>query len=380
MKIPRYDDCGQLFYFKSEEKTWTSTQKGHMTFEGFVETKHGEKNRRTIVRGFTVFAELQVDITVANWMGEDKYRIIDSLTLEQKDNVKRWDAMPGDAIRTALHGILGPERVNEFADSAVANNVVVQFSCYIPLAKPRAYDGLDFSMAADVFKCLKIKGIDVSTAGMGATLALDSARYWVEAECYEETEVKQHAVDTIFVQDFESATETKVLIGGRLHDLFIYAPGDEGGQDLDSYTDVRVKELMTEPALFMPELTERFKRCMGASNGGISAQGAARFSSPFVDPGTGSIFAAAILLTNGNQVDDGPELDAVHVKITIGSGTVEGEGTGTPRLICRVVQPTSEKLERAIAKKYGASATTPATGGKPVSADKARYLPKTFLK
>lgn len=380
MKIPGYDDCGQLFEFRSEEKSWASGQQGNLTFEGFVETKHGEKNRRTIIRGFTLFSEVQVDITVATWQGEDQARIFDQITVEQKDNVKRIDAMPGDAMRVANHAFLGPERVNEFGDQVVANNVVIQHSMYIPMAKPRAYSPTDFSMAADVFKCLKVRGINISTAGQGATLALDSARYWVVAECYEETAVKQHAVDTVFVQDFESTSETKLLIGGRLHDLLLYAPGDEGGQNLDSLTDVRVKELMTEPALFMPELTERFKRWYGVSNGGPTTQGVPRFGSPFVDPGTGSIFAAGIILTNGNQIDDGPELDAVHVKVTVGSGTIEGEGTGTLRLIARVILPTSEKLERAIAKKYGANATTPDSEGKPVSADKARYLPKVFLK
>lgn len=376
MRIPGYDDCGQLFEFKSEEKSWTSTQRGFLTWEGFVETKHGEKNRRTMIRGFTVFAEIQVDITVATWQGEDQARIFDSVLVEQKDQVKRYDAVPGDALRIANHAMLGPERVDERADSVVANNTVIFHTMYVPMAKPLAAFPLDFAMAADVFKCIKVRGIDITTAGMGATLALDTARYWVVAECYEETEVKQHAVDTVFVQDFESATETKLLIGGRLHDLLIYAPGDEGSQNLDSLADIRVKELMTEPAL-VGELIERFKRRYGSAHNGATPGGAI-YNCPFTNG-----FAHAILLSTGNQVDDGPELDAVHVKVTTDSGTIEGEGTGTLRLIARVVQPTSEKLERAIAKKYGAVATAPAVGaqkGKPVSADKARYMPKTFLK
>ncbi len=385
------DKQGQLFEFKSEEKQWVPGGKGQLDFEGFVETKHGEFNHRTIIKGFQISASFNLTVIGAGktLLGEDLARLFRAVSIEQKDGVKRYDDVPGDALRVLNYAMLDPYTIREPADCAGAaspgTDYDVVVTLYVPLAKPYAYDGLDFSMAADVFKLLRIKmaqeaDLEVSA---GTTVTLNSGTYWAVAECYEEAEVVQHGVDEVYVRDFDADDETKVNVTGRLHDLVLYSPGEEGGENLGDILDVRVKELQQEALLVDPDLTHRYERWRRSA----ADQGTSTRTNPFANThGTAGVpKAVAILMTNGNKIADGPELDNIHVKTTPQTpGTGSDGHTGTLRLIARQIVPPSDKLTRAIENKFRAKAAHPkvskASPGKSIPASKARYMPRTFTR
>ena len=378
----------RLHLFESPHKAWVAGGKGTLQFDGWIEQKLGELNQRTVIKGFTLFALWTGTVATSAFKGENTKRVFRDVTVEQKDKVKRYDAMPGDAIRIANYGFLGARECVEDPDIAVGVGQTALISLYVPLAKPNAYEGDDFAMAAEVLKHVSFKMALDSDLSVGTSaVTTTSIDYWVVAECYEEAEVKLHAVDTLSVTDFESATETKLIVGGKLADLYMYKPATTDaapGQDsIGGFNTVRVIELHRD-AIRVPDLAIMYSRWRGEARNNRATKGTSLYQDPFVNNFNGDDFsggAIAIIASTGAQISEDPVSDVVHVKLTTQATAFAGAAT-TPRLIARVIEPTSPKLERSLAKRYGATATKPATAkpGKGVRADVAPFMPKTFLK
>lgn len=362
------------FPFTAPEQAWVLGGKTKLTFTGFVETS-AENEKRTIIDGFEIFC--RVNVTVVGSFGEgdptviagaDLYKMFGSITVEQKDGVKRYDEITGDALRVSNYAVLGWERTREHPDVPITTSeegdtpITLLISAYVPLRKEFADEPNDFAMPADVFNFIRIKmaeDSDFVIAGGGPTLTINNAQYWVSADCHAESTAKTYAVDTITMADFETtnavAATTKMNMTGRPHDLLMYVPGSNGGELLSGLTEALVVDIYQQSQLIAPDLVTRYARERDVVQGLAGSQGAPWRSDPFV-PEAGSPDvprAVALLLATGNHPDEGPVRENLTVKIRSTSSP------GTLRLIARVLQERSDKLDAAQAKKFAATGVTP---------------------
>lgn len=366
------------FPFTAPEQAWVTGGKTKLTFTGFVETS-AEKGKRTIIDGFEIFVRANVSVPQVaedggNIFGQDLYRLIGSVTVEQKDGVKRYDEITGDALRISNYALLGWERTREhpnipFTDGGLADvPVTVLFSCYVPLRKEFSSAPGDYSMPADVFNFVRIKMVEnsdlvFSDYSNAPGFVVNNAQYWVSADCHAESEAKTYAIDTITMADFETtsavAAQTKMNMSGRPHDLLAYVPGSHGGLPLTGLTEALVVDVYQQSQLVAPDLVTRYARERDVVQGLAGTQGAPWRTDPFVpEVSTPDVpRALALLLSTGNHPDEGPIRDNLTIKIRSSSSP------GTLRLIARVLQPRSQKLDAAQAKKFAATGTTPDASG-----------------
>jgi hypothetical protein len=361
------------FPFTAPEQAWVTGGKTKLTFTGFVETT-GESSRRTIIDGFEIFCRVNLSVldnseSGVALAGADLYRMFGSITVEQKDGVKRYDEITGDALRIMNYAVLGWSRTREHPDVPITDGgladvpVTVLVSAYVPLRKEFISHANDTAMPADVFNFIRIKMAENSDFPGSEDVVIHNAQYWVSADCHVEAEAMTYAVDTITMTDFETtsavAAQTKMNMTGRPHDLIAYVPGYKGGLALTGLTEVLVVDVYQQSQLVAPDLVTRYARERDVVQGLAGSQGAPWRSDPFVpEVATPDVpRALALLLSTGNHPDEGPIRDNLTIKVRSTSSP------GTLRLIARVLQQRSDKLDAAQAKKFSATGVTPDASG-----------------
>ena len=378
----------RAFPFTAPEQAWVAPGATKLNFTGFVEVS-AENEKRTIVDGFEIFCRLNLSVLTNGeaglpLAGEDLYRAFGSITVEQKDGVKRYDEVTGDALRVANYEMIGWEKTKEHEDVAITDGgladvpVTVLVSAYVPMRKEFIDSPYDTSMPADVFNFLKIKMCQ-SSDFPGGNVVVHSAQYWVSADCHAEPTAKTYSVDTVTIADFETtsaiASQTKINITGRPHDLIMYVPGNSGGHGgeyLTGLTEVLVVDVYQQSQLITPDLATRYARERDVVQGLAGSQGLPWRSDPFV-PELVSLAprAVALLMSTGNHPDEGPIRDNLTIKVRSTSSP------GTLRLIARVLQERSDKLDAAQAKKFAATGVTPDRDPavKKIAPRDAKYFP-----
>jgi hypothetical protein len=349
------------FPFTAPEQAWVLGGKTKLVFEGFVEKAH-ENEKRTIIDGFEVFCRMTLTVGADDTLdGRDLYRAFRSITVEQLDGVKRYDEIPGDALRVFNYAELGRGKVKEHQDVAggeanTAADIIV--SAYVPMRKEFIDSPYDTSMPADVFKNIRIGMAQNADMQVGTTtIAITAAQYWVSADCHAEPVAKTYAVDVVSIDDFETDTQTKINITGRPHGLYLYVPatGAGGGDLLTGIDEAMIVDVYQQSQLTNPDLITRYARERDVCEGQYSAHGFPVWDDPFVpavgNPGVPR--ALALLLPTGNHPDEGPVRQNLTIKLT------ESSSPGKPRLISRVLMERSDKLDAAQAKKFGATGVSP---------------------
>jgi hypothetical protein len=337
--------------FKSEPKLWTNTPGGFVSFNfGFVD-KVGPNGGRVIIDKLIAHGSFNVDVTTAALKGQNVPRFMRLNTVKMKDGTLRYNEVPGDCVRTALFEMIGADQVKEHADIATGAGQTVLVTLPLPLAKPFAHEGGDYSMAAELGQEIRISCASAAElSGLSTSVvAINSGSYWIVAECHEEMDVVQHAIDEIKVQDFEStaAQEARLVTNGRLHDLLLMVRGDSGGGSLANLTEAWISSpINVAPQLLVqPDLVEHYARERKQTSGSASTQGAYLRSDPFVGA---TIRACAVLICTDTKAFEQPERETVNVKTT-----QTGGGPGLITMIARIAKPRLDSTKNEVAAKYG---------------------------
>lgn len=393
------------FPFTAPEQAWVLGGKTKLTFKDFVEVTC-ENEKRTIIDGFEIFCRANVSNGVGDsgdsdeaLNGEDLLRIFRSVTVEQKDGVKRYDEVSGDALRICQYAFMGATKVREHQDVAVTTDdstdtpVVVIVSAYVPMRKNYVSgdhaDGMgsyDYSLPADSFNLIRIgMGQNADLSIDDVVMTINSAQYWVSADCHAEDTARTYAVDTISQADFDSTLQTKINVSGRIHDLFLYVPGEQGGVRLTGIDQVMLVDIYQQSQLVYPDLVTRYARERGVCEGLAGSQGYPWRTDPFVpeqgaySAGVGSPRAIAALLSTGNHPDEGQVRGNLTIKLTESSNPATGSnGTASAvRVVYRVIEQRSDKLDAAQAHKFGATGVVPDRdpGKKKIAPRDAKYFP-----
>ena len=365
-----------VYKFKSDVKPWANN--GTLDFTDFVETR-GSRGGRMVIHGISVHAILNLTVATAVIQGEDLYRAFRTITVEQKDGVRRYNEVPGHALRLISYAHNGADRTHEHKDAAVSTaNFTV--SAYLPITKRYVHTPEDFGLAAELLKTVKIACALGSDMSLGTSVVtVNSGTYWVIAECHEEMSVIQHAVDEWVVRDFDSTSQSKLITDGRLHDLYLYIPGANGGQTLANLTEAWIEQLMAQPLLKDPDLLQSYARQRMSCMNLFSTKGDPLRTDPFLASSTGTLRACAVLLANGIKCYEAPVRDNVVVKTTQSAAL-----PANLSMIGRVIKPRSERVRAGIMKRYGLTNSYIRTGGKTRretekwSADHAAYMPEKF--
>lgn len=332
--------------YKSESKPWASGNQ--LEFQTSSIPKQGPNGGRIVIDAITAHFSGQIDVSVGALQGEDLYRIFEAFTVKQRDGILRYNDVPGDAQRVFLYQEIGGDKTKEHADVAVANNVAVKATMYIPLKKRNAQRDEDYSLAAELLLHVKIKAAVAANMSVGgATVGIDSGDYWLIFECHEEMDVVYHAVDEVKVQDFESTTtqETRLNVNGRLQSLALYVRGGDGGASLANLTSAWISQPqnMAPELLLDPDLKEFYARERNEVSGSSATTGNPLRSNPFTASTTR---ACSVLMSTGASCYDQPETDTVVVKTSHTLGA-------TLTMVARIAKPRIPATAAAIAKKYG---------------------------
>lgn len=366
------------FQFTSEQKSWTTGGQSALDFEGFVELHH-DGGKRVVIDGFELHAQASLTVATATTFGEDLYKIFRALTVEQKDKVKRADNLSGQGLRIYDYGVMDPAHVNEAQDFAVGGPTTVYVSAYFPLRKEWTENPEAFSMPADLFKLVRIYMAQNGDMSIGTSaVTINSITYWVVADCHAEDTVIGHSVDTVYERDFDSQLETQLVVGGRTHDLYLFAPGAHGGQLLTGLNEVNVLEEFQQSQLVWPDLTRRYARERDEATNLGSTTGQRARTNPFVPAiaDNNAPRAVAAILSTGNRPNEGQVRDHLRCK-TVQSGFT----AGTIRCVVRDVIERTAKADQIVAKKYGSANKVPiapqikGVGSSPVNAKDINYLP-----
>src|SRR5215216_2186380 len=104
-----------VFKFKSDVKPWANN--GTLDFTDFVETR-GPRGGRMVIHGISLHGILNLTVATATTQGEDLYRGFRTVTVEQKDGTRRYNEVPGHALRLISYAHNGSERTHEHKDFA----------------------------------------------------------------------------------------------------------------------------------------------------------------------------------------------------------------------------------------------------------------------
>lgn len=288
------------------------------------------------------------DITCATTAteGEDFWRAIESLVVEQVDGVQRYQGIQGDALRIFLYQALGADRVPEYADLAVAANQSLVVAFPIPLAKRYSKRPHDFSLPAELLKEIRVGCASNGATGLaigGGTVTINAANAYVLAHCHEEFSVELKSVDQVAVTSFPSTAGVTLKIGGRMQDLIIFARGAAGGASATGLTELRIDGILPDPLLRNPDLIQSYLRSHSAAlNDANAADGTAVHNDPV---GQGKAIPV-LFTTDDTSVFDGPIVDDVILRVTGGS-------LASALAITRTVLPQNSQLISAVAKKHG---------------------------
>lgn len=325
--------------YYSEQKNYAANN-GQLPFQDFV-PREGPNGGRVVIRGFTVYAVSQIDISVQTQEGEDMANVIANVKVESANGRLRWNA-PGDASRIMSYLLDGADRYTEHADIAAGNNNASIVRMYIPMRKRFTKNPDDWAMPADMFRKLVITSpTAASWATSGTTLAIDSLYFYVIAECYEEFDLQFHCEDYVSVQDFESLTQGKFSIDGKLHELAFHAAGASGGAALAGCTDVRIDTKNLLDLTLTSELLADYRRRRNVGSNLASTMGSAIHADPFV---AGKAIPV-IYSDEETSCFEGPVLRNIKVNIT--------NDVASLRALTRVVVAPDPATRNAIASAYG---------------------------
>lgn len=331
--------------YKTESKPWASGTQ--LEFLTTVIPKQGPNGGRIVIDSIAVHGTAQIDVTVGNLQGEDLYRWFGPMSVKQRDGVLRYNEVPGDAQRIFLYQEFGGAYTKEHADVAVANNVAITATCWLPLAKEFAQRDEDYALAAQLLSTVRVTcatATDLSVGG--ATVAVDFGTYYLIFECHEEMDVVYHAIDEVKTKNFESTTTTESVlnVNGRLQSLALYVRGGDGGASLANLTSAWISQPqnMAPELLVSPDLQEFYARERGEVTGSSATTGNPIRSNPFT---AATIRACSVLHTNKTSCFDQPETDSVIVKTSHTLGA-------TLTMVARIAKPRLPGTMESIRKFY----------------------------
>ncbi len=324
--------------YKSPPQNWASG--GALSFAGFV-PKRGPNGGRVVIDSFDLIANA-TDVTQATTAieGEDVYRFVKRIQVEQFGGLRRYN-IRGDELRQFLYHHAGG--AEEFADVAASANQALKWTFAVPMAKPATLEPLDTSLPADLFRQFVIECADTAeTAVGGGTTTITAMQYYLVAHCHEEFSVVLKAEDEVVSTLFPSTAGGELKIGGRLHDLVLFARGASGGAAMTNLTDVIIDELRPSALLNIPDLTMPWIRAKGAFRNG-STDGAVVRNDP-----VGATRAVPVIFSGPRtSVYDGKAVESVNVRLTNSVASVIA--------IHRNMKPRSGEVARAVMDTFGLS-------------------------
>lgn len=373
--------------YTSPNQAWTVGGLTKLDFTNFVEV--AKDGKRVIIDEFELHFQGSITYAAAGgtpMRAEDWYRIFRSVTVEQKNGVKRYDEIDGASLRIHNYLVMDPKNVREQYDFAVGGPTTLTFSVRVPMRKDWVDEPYDFSMPADVLRQVRIamaQNADftgLNTGGDGA-VTINSGVYWVTAVCHLESVPKTYAVDQVTVMDWKTQTQTDINCTGRPHDLAVYIPGGGGGVLLTNMTDMFVIDLYEQSQLVYPDLVARYAAEREASPGLVGTVNQSGIHvNPFVPVGSATggsqPRAIALLLSTGNHPDEGPVRENLTIKST------QTANLGTLRSILRTIVPRDPNLDAAQAAKFGATTMRPHRDPnvKQIAPKDAAYFPAVLQK
>lgn len=336
------------FKFKSEVKAWVNG--GVLDFQRFVQPR-GPRGGRVVIDRLVLHSILTLTVATQTTEGEDLYRAFQKVTVEEKDGTKRFNEITGDALRIIGFAHNEPGSTHEHADFAAGGPTARTMTAVLPLTKPYAYEPDDYGMPAELFEKVSITCASNANMSLGTSVVtIASGTYWVIAECHEEFGVVQYISDEWLVRPMASASATEqelITSRGRLQDLYLWIPGQGGGQTLANLSEIFVEHMMPRSLLKDPDLTTAFERERNICPNLASTPGTAISSSPF----TGSTLrAVAALLATGTKTFEGPERTQHQVRLTLSAAL-----PAAPSIIARVVYPRNPRVTAELAARYGKS-------------------------
>jgi hypothetical protein len=332
--------------YKSPTLPWAAS--GAVRFRGAEIPLEGPNGGRNVIDYVDVVVQLNLSNDVAVLEGEDVWRAIDYVTVEQADGVRRYNAIPGEYLRHINYLMLGADAVTEYADIADADTQTLTWKFRIPFERKFTKRGKDYTLPADILKLIEIGCAKVDATGLGCngnTVAITSGTYQLLVQMHEEFSVEQKVVDMWAVQDFSTSTGFSFKAGGRLQDLHIVKRGAAGGAAITGLTELRIDRLMPDALLRTPDILYPYLESRGAApNDANAADGSMVHNDP---AGAGKLIP--VLHTDEDtSTFDGRIMDDVVGRVTSGS-------LSSGQVLYRVVLPRSEQLERAIMAQYNLS-------------------------
>jgi hypothetical protein len=362
------DKLARIERYKSPAQNWVAGSL--LEFRDVAETRGPRKGRMVIDR-VLLHASLSLTVATATTQGEDIVRAFRTVTILEKDGALRCTEMPGDALRIVSFAVNGADRTHEHADFAAGGPTVVNMTLSVPLTKRYVYEGGDYALAVELLDAIKVRCADAAIMSLGTSVVtVNSGSYYVIIEAHEEMGIVQHVPDEWIVKPFDGAGAAGVLekeltfTKGRLHDLYVYVPGANGGQTLANLSEIFVEHLMPRSLAKDPDQTTFFQRQRDIAQSGLSAKGAATTTSPFSGA---TVRACALILATGTKSYEGPERTKLNVRLTL-----TGALPAAPVMIARIIHPRSETTQNQLMRMYGKS------GYYVKTADKTRREPSKW--
>lgn len=301
--------------------------------------------------GINVIDELEVlyegtdyTLSVAATEGEDTWRALERLVIEQVDGAQRCN-LQGDEVRHYAYYAMGADRVREHADLAIATNGTFEFSFLFPFEQRYAQRPKEYSLPAELLKEVRVTCAKTDATGLavgGGTLAIDGAAISVVAHCHEEFAVPLKVAMSVTSSPFPSTSGITLKVGGRLRDLLVVARGAAGGASMANFTEVRIDGLMPEPLRRSPDLLQPYLRSRGAAtNDANAADGSAVHNDPAAAGKSVPIFYG----DEDTSSFDPPLVDEVMLRAT--------NSVASCNAITGVILPQSPQVKRALEARHG---------------------------
>jgi hypothetical protein len=272
--------------------------------------------------------------------GEDVWRAIDRVVVQQHDGVERIN-LTGDELRVYDYDVMGPAFVPEYADIAAANDQALTYLFPVPFAKPEsAAEGDAYALPVDVLKEIRVTCAVPGTMSVGGTVTIDGATYYLEYHLREEMYVEGKMVDIVRSDAFPALAGMTLRTGGRLQGLILHARAASGGAALGStFTDIRIDRLMTE-ARTRQELIADWIQAKGNALNDPGTDGGAVRNDPF-----GAVRAVPVIYADKYTSSWDGFLEAeLQIKTTMSQTSMVA--------ISRVVVPPSDAVNRAVEKLW----------------------------
>jgi hypothetical protein len=314
-----------------------------LRFSGICPLYGPNGGRAVIDKIDVVYNFTDISFATAGNEGEDVWRSIERVVVQQTDGVERIN-LQGDELRIYDYLTMGADKVPEYADQGTGNNQSLTYSFPLPFEKPYSRRPKDYSLPAELLKEVRVTccGTGATSLGLGGgTVTITAANVYLLVHYHEEMNVELKMVDAVSSQAFPATSGLTLKVGGRLHDLVVFARGASGSASMANFTDVRIDRLLPETLLRTPDLLQPYLQSRGAALNDPGTDGGGVHNDPV---STGR--AVAIFWTNEDTSPfDGDLVDEAIVRT---SNTV-----ASCIAIQRVVLPESEQVKRAIEQRHG---------------------------